>query len=106
MRVVNAVVFTGLTAWAAVAHWQLVPGLACMALGQTCLLLVMVEGSRVRVRMELGWSFLGLSYVGLAWLFAALFGAPTSGRFWIVFAAIAVVFSPVVLLARCLFLRP
>lgn len=76
-----------------------------MALGQTCLLLFWVEASHGRARTELLWSFLALTYVGLAWVIAAVFGGPTSVPFWSVFGAAAVVFAPVVLLARRVFRR-
>jgi hypothetical protein len=98
-RAFNAVLFIGLAVWAAVAHGRLVPGFACMALGQTCLFFALVEARRPRERLGSVWAFVAFMYLDLALLVAAVFGPPTSGRFWIAFAAVAAVFSPVVLLA-------
>jgi hypothetical protein len=104
-RVFTLVVFAGLTAWAAVAHWRAAPGFACMAIGQACLVFALLESQRGRERSQLVWGYFALWCLGLAWLFAAVVGALTSGRFWIVFAALAFVMFPVVVLARRLFVR-
>jgi len=105
-RAVTALLFAGSTVWAAVTAWRAVPGFAVLAVSQTCFLVAMVESRRGRERPELVWASFALLYLGLALMFAALFGTPTGGRFWIVFAAVTVVLSPVVVLARNLFPRP
>jgi hypothetical protein len=104
-RVFTLVVFAGLTVWAAVAHWRAVPGFACMALGQACFLFALLESQRGRERPQLVWAYFALWSLGLALLFAAVVGPLTSGRFWIVFAAVAFVMFPAVFLARRLFVR-
>ena len=105
-RVFTLVVFAGLTAWAAVAaHWRAVPGFACMAFGQACFLFAVLESRRGRERLQFVWGYFALWCLGLALLFAAVVGPLTSGRFWIVFAAVAFVMFPVVVLGRRLFVR-
>ena len=76
-----------------------------MAVGQACLVFALLESQRGRERPQLVWVYFALWCLGLALLFAAVVGPLTSGRFWIVFAALAFVMFPVVVLGRRLFVR-
>ena len=102
----NVAVFAGLTLWTAVARPWVGPGFAALA-GARALSLVFW------MRLPLGrdptgpiLGFLGLSYLGLAYLVAVLVGTPETARFWLVFSSALAILSPVVLLAwRLVFCR-
>jgi hypothetical protein len=101
----NAVLLGGLTLWAALIHPRLAPGVAALATAQALLGLFWRRSRAGRVSTAPVVAFLALSYLGLAYLSATVVGTATATRFWVVFAAAAVIFVPVALLARRLMSR-
>ena len=93
-------VFATLTVWAAVTHQWIAPGLAALAAGQTLLAAVWLRAGSGRASPALLLGFIALSYVGLAYLVAALIGTPATAHFWIVFGVGLAILAPVVLLAQ------
>jgi len=93
-------VFAALTVWAAVTHPWIAPGLAALAAGQTLLAAVWLRAGSGRASPALLLGFIALSYVGLAYLVAALIGTPATAHFWIVFGVGLAILAPVVLLAQ------
>lgn len=96
----NLVLFAGLTVWSAVVHPWLVPGLASLTLWR--LLVFIAAKGRVRAQNVMGTMVVGLAfaYFGIAYLVALFAGYPDSGAFWAVFGTAAVIFLPILILAR------
>ena len=103
--VFQVVVFGGMTIWAALSNPWVVPGFACLAASRAVMLAV--ESDRVS-SASVGSALLtqlGLAYVGISYLFAAVVGLPNTWRFWVVFGAVALILFPTLALGRRFFLR-
>jgi len=96
----NLMLFAGLTVWSAVNHPWLAPAFASLTLWRS--LVFTAATDRVRAQNVMGTMIVGLafSYFGIAYLAALFAGYPDSGAFWTVFGAAAVIFLPVLILAR------
>ena len=82
------------------------PGFAALAVAQALWLVFWVRIPLGRNPAGPILGFLGLSYLGLAYLVAVLVGTPETARFWLVFSSALAILSPVVLLAwRLVFCR-
>ena len=101
--VFQAVLFGGLTAWAAWSNPWIVPAFACLTGSR--LLMLAVETGRIPATNVPAVLLiqLGLAYAGGAYLLAAWVGLPNRARFWVVFGAVLAIFAPVLALGRRLF---
>src|SRR2546421_9036388 len=100
-----AALLSGLAVWAAVTHPWFAPGFAALAGARIVLLLWF---PRVRAGHHVfgpGVAFIGLSYVGLAYLVAVQLGTPLTARFWLIFFVGVAILGPVVILAARMFRR-
>ena len=87
--------FGGVAVWMLFRNPWVTPGLACLAASNLAIpigVLREVEGRAAYRALVL---FLGLGYIGLAYLLALIVGRPTTVGFWAVFGTAVVVMGPV-----------
>lgn len=99
LHLVNFALFSGCTLWAVLGDARLVPGFAALAAGQGVLVIWWLRPA-AQASAGLIVAFLGASYLGLAYFVGVIVGAPSTTRFWVTFIVIAVIFAPIVFLAR------
>ena len=92
-------------AWAVVRHSWLVPGLASLVAARVVMHIGVARAGGGRHGPGPIVGFIGLSYLGLAYLVAAQIGRPPAARFWLIFFVGVAILGPVVLLAVRTFRR-
>jgi uncharacterized membrane protein len=98
-RLFTAALLGGVAVWSVFSYPRLTPGLAALALAQGLLALFWTGATAGRPSPRLISAFVGVSYLGLAYLAAAVVGPPSTTRFWLVFSVEVAIFAPLVLLA-------
>ena len=81
-------------------HPRLAPALAAFAVAQGVIAIFWLRARAGRPSPELIHAYLGVSYLGLVYLVAAVAGGPSTTRFWIILAVSLAIFAPVWLLGR------
>ena len=84
--------------WSVFTHPRLAPALAAFAVAQVAMVIFWMRARAGRPSPELVRAYLGVSYLGLAYLVAAVAGGPSTTRFWIVLVVSFAIFTPVWLL--------
>jgi hypothetical protein len=102
---VNAALLAAVAVWAALVHPRFAPGLAALAGGQALLASSWRLARTASATPHSVVAFVGLTCLGLTYFVASAVGPPSATRFWVVFAAAAAIFAPVLLLAWRLFAR-
>ena len=104
-RLFSAALLGACAVWSFFTHPRLAPALAAFAVAQAAMAIFWLRARAGRASPELIRAYLGVSYLGLAYLVAAVAGGPSAMRFWIILVVLLAIFAPVWLLGLRLSFR-